>query len=146
MGTSYGGFMSSWLITRTDRFAAAIAISPVTDWLSQHYTSNIGAFDRGFLQDDPANPSGRYFQRSPIMSAGRVRTPTLLVAGSQDRCTPPNQAIEFYRALREHNVESALVIYPKEGHGVRQLPATIDLCTRIVSWLGRFMPKRSESA
>jgi dipeptidyl aminopeptidase/acylaminoacyl peptidase len=140
MGGSYGGFMSSWLVTQTHRFAAAVAISPVTDWVSQHYTSNIGFFDQIFLQDDPTNAAGRYITRSPITYASRVQTPTLLTAGAVDRCTPPTQAEEFYRALIEHGVVSELVLYPGEGHGVSSFPAVIDFNTRIVGWFERFMP------
>jgi dipeptidyl aminopeptidase/acylaminoacyl peptidase len=122
-GGSYGGFMSAWLPTLTERFAASVAFSPVTDWYSQHFNSNIGRWDSEFLKADPATPGGAYFDRSPVMFASKVRTPTLLTAGLQDRCTPPGQAVEFYRALQEHGVESEVVIYPQEGHGVRQMPA-----------------------
>ncbi|MFN2544733.1 MAG: prolyl oligopeptidase family serine peptidase [Actinomycetota bacterium] len=139
MGGSYGGFMTAWLVTRTDRFAAAVAISPVTDYYSQHWTSNIGFWDRTFLGEDPG-PGGAYFERSPVMFADRVRTPTLLTAGTEDRCTPPGQAVEFHQALREHGIETDLAIYPGEGHGVRKYPAYLDFCTRLVDWFERHMP------
>lgn len=142
MGTSYGGYMSSWIITRTDRFAAACSLSPVNDWLSMHYTTNIADFDRLFLQDDPSNATGRYAERSPIMYVERVQTPTLHTTGALDRCTPAGQAVEFHRALLEHGVESSLAIYPQEGHGVRRFPAIVDQCTRIVGWFERFMPAK----
>jgi dipeptidyl aminopeptidase/acylaminoacyl peptidase len=142
VGGSYGGYMSSWLVTQTNRFAAAVPISPVTDWVSQHYTSNIGFFDQIFLQDDPANAAGRFSTRSPITYADRVRTPTLQTAGARDRCTPPGQAEEFHRALLEHGVTSELAIYPEEGHGVGTFPAIIDYCTRVAGWFERFMPAR----
>jgi dipeptidyl aminopeptidase/acylaminoacyl peptidase len=144
-GGSYGGFMSCWLITRTDRFAAAVAYSPVTDWFSQHHASNIGAWDRVILRDDVSTPGGEYHRRSPVMFAGRARTPTLLTAGTVDECTPPGQALEFYRALREHGVEAELALYPGEGHGVRKLPAQIDFGTRLVGWFERYMPPRAEA-
>jgi len=141
-GGSYGGFMSAWLPTLTERFAASVAFSPVTDWYSQHFNSNIGRWDSEFLKADPATPGGAYFDRSPVMFASKVRTPTLLTAGLQDRCTPPGQAVEFYRALQEQGVESEVVIYPQEGHGVRQMPAVFDFCARTVGWFERFMPAR----
>lgn len=142
-GGSYGGFMSCWLPTQTDRFTAAVAISPVTDWYSQHFNSNIGHWDGDFLGGRPSSPGGPYLERSPVMLADRIKTPTLLTAGLQDRCTPPGQAIEFYRALREHGVETEVVLYPDEGHGVRKMPASIDLCTRTVEWFERHMPPRA---
>jgi len=142
MGGSYGGFMSAWLVTQDERFAAAVAYSPVTDWYSQHLTSNIGHWDRLILGEDLQKPGGEYFKRSPIAFARRARTPTLLTAGSVDRCTPPGQAREFYQALLENGVETELAIYPGEGHGVRKLPATIDWVARTVAWFERHMPAR----
>jgi dipeptidyl aminopeptidase/acylaminoacyl peptidase len=139
MGGSYGGFMTTWLVTQTDRFAAAVAVSPVTDWYSQHFTSNLSHWDRIILADDPTS-AGQYFQRSPLMHVGQARTPTLLTAGLQDRCTPPGQAVEFHQALLEHGVESQLALYPEEGHGVRRFPAVIDYTTRVVEWFERHMP------
>ncbi len=143
MGGSYGGFMTTWLVTQSDRFAAAVAVSPVTDWYSQHYTSNLSHWDRIILADDPASAGGQYFQRSPLMHVGQTRTPTLLTAGLQDRCTPPGQAVEFHQALIEHGVESELALYPDEGHGVRKFPAIVDYCTRVVEWFERHMPART---
>ncbi len=142
MGGSYGGFMSAWIITRTDRFAASIPSSPVTDWFSQHYNSNIGDWDSYFLDDVPSNPSGKYFERSPVFFTEGVTTPTMVIAGLDDRCTPPGQAIEFYEALRMAGAEAELVLYPGEGHGVGHFPAAIDYAARCLAWFERFMPAR----
>ena len=139
-GGSYGGFMSCWLPTIDQCFAAAVAVSPVSDWYSQHFDSNIGMWDRWFLGGEPTDDGGPYRDRSPVMRADRVRTPTLLTAGLNDRCTPPGQAMEFYRALCANGVDSEVVLYPEEGHGVRKFPAAIDLSTRMVAWFERFMP------
>ncbi len=139
-GGSYGGFMSCWLPTLDRRFAASVAVSPVTDWYSQHFNSNIGRWDADFLAAEPTDAAGPYRDRSPVMFADRVRTPTLITAGLKDRCTPPGQAVEFFRALRWSGVETELVLYPEEGHGVRAFPTVIDLCTRMVGWFERFMP------
>lgn len=139
-GGSYGGFMACWLPTLDARFAAAVAVSPVSDWYSQHFGSNLGGWDVEFLRSDPTTAGGPYRDRSPVMFAGRARTPTLLTAGNADKGTPPGQAVEFYRALREHDVEAEVALYPEEGHGVRAFPAVIDACTRTVAWFERFMP------
>ncbi len=143
IGGSYGGFMTAWLVTQTDRFAAAVSVSPVTDWYSQHFNSNIGPWDAAFLEGDPARPGGSYFERSPVFHAGNTsRTPVLLTAGLRDRCTPPGQAIEFYRALRTQGVEAEVALYPEEGHGVRQMPALFDFTARMAGWFERHMPAR----
>jgi dipeptidyl aminopeptidase/acylaminoacyl peptidase len=140
MGGSYGGFMSCWLITQDPRFKAAVPIAPVTHWRSQHYTSNIPEFDAISLDRQPMTLGAAYDERSPLMHARKVRTPTLSIAGALDRCTPPTEALQFHRALDEHGVESAFVLYPQEGHGARSYPAVIDLCTRIIDWFETFMP------
>ncbi len=106
-GSSYGGFMSCRLVTKDQRFAAAAPISPVTNWQSQHRTSQIPYFDEIFLGGSPYDPEGPYFTHSPILEADRVRTPTLLLSGLRDKNTPPGQALEFYTSLAERGVETA---------------------------------------
>ena len=139
-GGSYGGFMSAWLITQDQRFAAAVPMAPSTNWYSQHHTTNIPYFDVLFLADKPRARTGRYLGRSPLLFADQVRTPTLQTTGALDRCTPPGQAVEFHTALLECGIESALAIYPEEGHGVRRFPALIDQCARTLGWFERHMP------
>ena len=142
-GGSYGGYMSCWLPVVDQRFKAAVAMSPVTDFYSEHWNSNIGAWDAWFLGGEPQDGTTQYQERSPVFLADRVRTPTFLTAGTEDRCTPPGQAIEFYRALCANGVPAEVAIYPGEGHGVRKLPAFLDLVTRSTAWFERFMPARS---
>jgi dipeptidyl aminopeptidase/acylaminoacyl peptidase len=140
IGGSYGGFMSAWLVTQDGRWAAAVPTSPVTNWYSQHFTSNIPYFDALFLDSNPEVPGDKFHLRSPVAHASKARTPCLNVAGALDRCTPPTQAREFHQALLEHGIESALVIYPQEGHGTRAFPAVIDYCARVLDWFQRHMP------
>lgn len=135
MGTSYGGFMSSWLITQDSRFAAAVPVAPFTNPVSEHLVSNIPHCMRLFLADHYNQPAGKYYQRNPVMQAHKARTPTLNICGALDRCTPPQEAIQFHRALLENGVESVLVTYPEEGHGIRNWPASIDYAARVVDWL-----------
>jgi dipeptidyl aminopeptidase/acylaminoacyl peptidase len=141
MGVSYGGFMSAWLVTQDQRFKAAVAGSPVTEWYSFTFTTNIPRWGLWFLDSaDPEETGNQVHTRSPVMHASKARTPTLLTAGAKDRCTPAGQAREFYQALISHGVDSELVIYPGEGHGVSRFPAVTDYLTRIVTWLERYMP------
>jgi dipeptidyl aminopeptidase/acylaminoacyl peptidase len=134
-GISYGGFMSAWLITQDDRFAAAAPISCVSDWYSEYLTSQIGDFVRLFLDSDPAAPHGRMFDRSPAMFAHKVRTPTLQLTGAQDQNTPPTQALEFHRGLMMQGVTTVLATYPAAGHGIRTFPEVIDATARYVGWM-----------
>jgi dipeptidyl aminopeptidase/acylaminoacyl peptidase len=135
MGGSYGGFMSSWAVTQTDRFAAAIPYAVVTNWLSFHNTTNIGQFDKLFLQADPYDPNGEYTSRSPVYHAHKCTTPTLIIHGELDLCTPLPQATEFYNALVEAGCKTELVVSPREGHGWTEREHQIDAWRRIEAWL-----------
>lgn len=142
MGGSYGGFMAAWLPTVDDRFKAAVSISPVTDWYSEHFNSSLTDWVGDFLASAPEAPGSEHHARSPVFAGERLRTPTLLTAGLRDRATPPGQAIEMYRALVGRGVPAEVAIYPQEGHGVESFPAALDLLTRTVVWFERFMPAR----
>lgn len=139
-GGSYGGFISSWLITQDQRFAASVPVAPVTNWVSEHLTCHVPTFCELFLNDRLSNPTGKYFTRSPIHFADRVKTPTLNICGALDKITPPGQALEFHHALQIAGVESVLVTYPREGHGVRTMPAVFDYTARMMAWFSQHMP------
>lgn len=139
-GGSYGGFISSWLITQDQRFAASVPVAPVTNWVSEHLTCHVPGFCETFLNDDMSNPTGKYFSRSPIHFAHRVKTPALNICGALDKITPPGQAAEFHHALQQAGVESMLLTYPQEGHGIRNMPASFDYIARMLAWFTRHMP------
>jgi dipeptidyl aminopeptidase/acylaminoacyl peptidase len=138
-GTSYGGFMSAWMPTRSDRFAAVIPISPVGDWYSQHRTTQIPEFDALMLESSPWDESGAYFARSPAFHKQRSQVPTLVMAGGIDKSTPPSQALECHFAALRSGSPSALATYPNAGHSVRVYPEYIDTAARIVWWLETYV-------
>jgi dipeptidyl aminopeptidase/acylaminoacyl peptidase len=139
-GGSYGGYLSAWLITQDDRFAASVPVCPVTNWVSLRLSCNIPAFCDVILESDMEDNTGRYFSSSPVMFASRVKTPTLTICGLLDNCTPPGQALEFHTALRLNGVRSEVVMYPEEGHGIQGYPAKNDYLARVVDWFQTFMP------
>ncbi|MBW4050514.1 MAG: S9 family peptidase [Proteobacteria bacterium] len=143
-GVSYGGYMTAWLITQDRRFGAAVAVSPVTNQVTEHLISNIPHFVSLFLKDTYTNPGGKYFDRSPINFAHQAKTPTLSTCGVLDRCTPSEEAVQFHNALLENGVKSALVTYPQEGHGVRKWPATVDYAARTVGWFEEHIPATAQ--
>jgi dipeptidyl aminopeptidase/acylaminoacyl peptidase len=136
-GGSYGGFMACWAVTQTDRFAASLPMAVVTDWVSFHSTTNIGQFDRLYLQADPYDAQGDYTRRSPVYHAQKCSTPTLIFHGEDDLCTPLSQAVEFYNALVAAGCETELVVYPREGHGWTERGHQIDSWNRTRDWLAR---------
>jgi dipeptidyl aminopeptidase/acylaminoacyl peptidase len=140
-GRSYGGFMSAWLVTQTDRFRASVPRAPVTNWYSFHHTTNVAPLTP-LLLGDPRG-TGKVHERSPVMHANRVRTPVLVMAGALDRCAPPTQAVEFHQALVEHGADASLVIYPEEGHHVLRYEAKIDELARIVDFFEQHLGVQS---
>jgi dipeptidyl aminopeptidase/acylaminoacyl peptidase len=142
-GGSYGGFMTAWLITQTDLFAAAVSQYPVTDWSIQHGAASIPDWDEQWLDGKPYATDGQYRSRSPITYADKVVTPTLFIAGALDGCVPPAQALAMHRALVSYGVASDCVTYPQEGHGARDLSAVIDVAARIVDWYDEYLGGKS---
>lgn len=134
MGVSYGGYMAAWLPTLSPCFRASVPIAPITNWYSYHNTSNIGKYDELFFQQSPHEPDNLYHHRSPVMFAGKYPTPIMQVVGAKDRCVHPSQAVEYDRVLRSKGIESTLLTYPEEGHGIRRFPAYIDFSARVLDW------------
>lgn len=145
-GISYGGFMSAWLITQDERFAAAVPISSVSNWYSLHRTTQIPYFDECFLGASAYEAGGKFFHRSPAMFAANVKTPTLQLTGARDQNTPPTQALEFHRSLLEQGVRSVLVTYPTAGHGIRSYPEVIDHTARYVGWFLEYLTRRKQES
>jgi dipeptidyl aminopeptidase/acylaminoacyl peptidase len=98
-GWSYGGYMTSWAVTQTRRFKAAIAGATITNWTSFHGVSTIHLFDSAYYRSDPFNADGIYTFRSPIFHVRNTATPVLFLHGEQDPICPPGQAHEMWRAL-----------------------------------------------
>lgn len=141
-GASYGGYMTCQLVTLTNRFKVAAAFSPVTNWYSQHFTSNIPQWGVRFLEDDITVPGGSYWQRSPVFHAADATTPTLLGAGLHDRCTPPGQAEEFYRALVLAGVPTRLEIGPDDAHNWTPGEGGLRQHGGVLEWIERWCPPR----
>lgn len=137
-GNSYGGMMSAWLAVTSKRFVAAIATSPSVDMLSQHYCSDIPEFDRLFVRDDLHAPAGEYRRRSAIHHVAGAVTPTLVTAGLLDKTTPPEQAIILHQALREQGAPTALVLYPDQGHGIKDFPDSTHFVAHLLCWLEHY--------
>jgi dipeptidyl aminopeptidase/acylaminoacyl peptidase len=138
-GWSYGGLMTAWTVTQTPRFKAAVMGAGVSDFHSFHAQTNIADWDMRVLAADPLERPDWYRQRSAITFAGRVTTPTLVLHGEEDHSVPVNQGYAFYRALRERNVPAELVVYPSEGHGIRDREHLRDMFTRLLRWFETYL-------
>ncbi len=138
-GWSYGGFMAAWAITQTDRFRAATIGAGIASWRSFHGTSAIFTWDALYNRDRPYAAGGAYDRFSPLTHIARVRTPALILHGEADPVVPVGQAYELYRALREHGVETALAVYPREGHAPQEKAHQVDVLRRTSAWFERHL-------
>ena len=134
-GWSYGGFTTAWAVTQTDRFAAAVMGAGISDWRSFHGRSYLNTWDViHYGGSDPYDPESAHARFSPISYVGNVRTPTLILHGELDWDVPVEQSYQFFRALKERDIETELVVYPREPHGPREYEHLIDIGNRLVGW------------
>jgi dipeptidyl aminopeptidase/acylaminoacyl peptidase len=138
-GWSYGGFMAAWAVASSSRFKAALMGAGICDFHSFHAQTNIADWDMRFVGADPLENPDAYRARSAITTTRSVTTPTLILHGEEDPCVPVSQAYAFYRALRERHVPTELVVYPREGHGVRERAHFIDLNQRALRWFETYL-------
>ena len=132
-GWSYGGYMAAWAVTQTTRFKAAVSGAPVIDMASEFGTENGSAYDEWFY-GTPYEKLDGFIKSSPMTFVKNVKTPTLLLQGEDDTTDPIGQSQQFYRGLKRYGVESDLVLYPREPHGLREEKHLIDRLTRILAW------------
>ena len=117
-GGSGGGVLTSWIIGKTDRFKAAATQKPVIDWTSFALTAdNPQYFSRYWFGTYPWENPDAFWSRSPLSLVGNVKTPTLVVVGSEDYRTPVSEAEQYYTALQLRGVPTALVKVPGASHG-----------------------------
>ncbi|HTK29948.1 MAG TPA: S9 family peptidase [Vicinamibacterales bacterium] len=137
-GWSYGGYMAAWAVTQTTRFKAAVSGAPVIDMASEFGTENGSAYDEWFY-GTPYEKLDGFIRSSPITHVRNARTPTLLLQGESDVTDPIGQSQQFYRGLKRYGVETELVLYPREGHGLREEKHLVDRLTRILAWYERYL-------
>ena len=123
-GGSGGGVLTCWMIDHTDRFRAAASLYPVINWYSWVLTSDLPSFGAQYwFAGNPWDYTDDYMKRSVISLVKNVKTPTLLMTGEEDFRTPISEAEQYYAALKLLKVESALVRFPGEPHGLSRRPS-----------------------
>jgi dipeptidyl aminopeptidase/acylaminoacyl peptidase len=141
-GHSYGGYMTMWAITQTDRFKAAVAGAGLSNWVSYYGENDIDQWMIPYfgasVYDDPAV----YAKSSPINFVKKVKTPTLILVGDRDGEVPAPQSYEWYHALKTIGVPTQLVVYPNEGHLIAQPEHRRDMMQRTLEWFNRELPER----
>jgi dipeptidyl aminopeptidase/acylaminoacyl peptidase len=138
-GWSYGGFMTMWTVTQTDRFRAAVAGAGIANWQSYYGQNRIDQWMIPFfgasVYDDPAV----YEKSSPIRFIKNVKTPTLMVVGERDAECPASQSYEFWHALKTLGVPTKLIVYPGEGHMFIDPKHQIDRLEQTVAWFDKYL-------
>ena len=137
-GWSYGGEMSEWAITQTDRFKAAVAGAGVFDQEAEFETEE-GPADDEWQFGTPWEHPEVFARNSPATYIGNAHTPTLIFDGEEDTSNPVGQSKGLYRALKHLGVETEMVLYPGEGHSPRNGSYNIDMFERILNWYDRFL-------
>jgi dipeptidyl aminopeptidase/acylaminoacyl peptidase len=122
LGCSGGGVLTAWTVGHTDRFAAASANCPVTDWLSFVGTTDGASWYYNF-EKLPWEDPGEHLRRSPLTYVGNVKTPTMLMTGVNDLRTPMPQTEQFYSALKLLKVPTAMIRFNDEWHGTTSRPS-----------------------
>ncbi|MFQ6037054.1 MAG: prolyl oligopeptidase family serine peptidase [Candidatus Aminicenantales bacterium] len=128
-GWSYGGYMSYWIVTQTDRFKAVSPGAGLSNLYSMYSTTDIPRYMAWFF-GTPWDFEETYEKFSPIRHVKNVKSPVLIMHGANDARVPPTQAVEFYQALRDLGKDVTFVRYPREGHGIREPRHQIDRLRR----------------
>jgi dipeptidyl aminopeptidase/acylaminoacyl peptidase len=137
-GWSAGGFMTSWTVTQTHRYKAAIEGAGITDWLSFIPTSDTWQTDYDArLQEKDPSPMLKF---SAVMFADKVSTPLLILHGSADVRVPTFQGSEFYGLLKERGKTVRMVTYPGSPHFPRLAEQRRDVLDEVGSWLDKYNP------
>lgn len=143
-GWSYGGFMTMFAVTQTNRFKAAVSGAGLSNWQSYYGENSIDQWMIPYfgssVYDDPAV----YAKSSAINFIKKAHTPTLVVVGDRDGECPAPQSYEFWHALRDEHVPTQLVVYPNEGHGFVNPEHRRDVMDRALEWFARYMPTNSQ--
>jgi dipeptidyl aminopeptidase/acylaminoacyl peptidase len=139
-GGSYGGQLTNWIITQTDRFKAAIPSAGISNLVSFNYMAyyhDYLAVEYGSLPHEKGVME-MLWERSPIRYVSKVRTPTLFLHGENDNDVPIAEAEQFFIALMDVGVETQMVRYPREGHGLRETKHIADSIERSISWYKKY--------
>ena len=139
-GWSYGGYMTFWILTQTDRFKAVSPGAAISNIYSMYSQNDIQRYLRWFYSDkSPWEAQELYWDRSPMKYIRNVKTPTMIMHGQVDTRVPIAQAQEFYMALKEMKVPVEFVVYPRENHGFTEPRHQMDRVRRYVKFFAKYL-------
>ena len=141
MGWSAGGHMTNKIITHTDRFKAASSGAGAVNWIGMYAQSDVRLNRSAWFGGNPWQkdaPIDVFWDNSPLKDIHKVKTPTLVLVGGNDKRVPPPQSVELFRALRSLGVETKLLIAPGEPHGWRKLSHRLTKINSELEWFAKY--------
>ena len=139
MGWSYGGYMTNWVITQTDRFKCAAAGAGLSDLISMWGTNDIPSTLDDYFEGAWYEQPDRYFKMSPLTHVANVKTPELILHGEADHRVPTSQGYEMYHALKNRGVPAEMVVYPRTPHGPQEPKFVLDIMRRHIDWVAKYI-------
>ena len=139
MGWSYGGFMSSWIVSHCDRFKAASIGAPVVDLSFQNMTDDIPGFLPSYMKADPWADWAVYDSHSPLRFVQNVKTPVMLQHGEADARVPIGNSLMFYHALQRKGVPVRLLALPRQPHGPNEPKMVLKAAQSNLEWFEKYL-------
>lgn len=133
-GTSYGGYMTTWLVGHTRQFKAAVAQNPVTDLDVMWGCGDLQSWTEWEFGGRPWEVPDLMRKHSPSTYVDRVETPTLLLHAREDRRCPIAMSTLYHQSLVKRGIKTQMVVYPNEGHGIKQPKHRVDVFRRVLRW------------
>lgn len=146
MGWSYGGFMTSWIVTQTRRFKAASAGAPVTNLMSFNGTADIPSFIPDYFGGQSWDAMARYQKHSPMFNVKGVTTPTMIQHGDADIRVPISQGYEFYNALKTQGVPTRMLVLPRQPHGPNEPKMQLAAMQANLEWFEKYIGAKSQAS
>jgi dipeptidyl aminopeptidase/acylaminoacyl peptidase len=144
-GWSYGGYMTSFTVTRTNRFKAASLGAPVTNLMSFNGTADIPGFLPDYFGGEYWDRMDIYQKHSAMFNIKNVKTPSQVIHGESDIRVPPSQGFEYYAAMKRLGVPAEMVTYPRTPHGPQEPKFIQDIGERILAWFDKHLGRTSRA-
>jgi dipeptidyl aminopeptidase/acylaminoacyl peptidase len=139
MGWSYGGYMTNWVITQTNRFKCAATGAGLSDLISMWGTNDIPSTLDDYFDGTWYEQPERYIKMSPLAHVGNATTPTLFLHGEIDPRVPTTQGYEMYHGLKRKGVPTEMVVYPRTQHGPQEPKFILDIMHRNIDWVAKYI-------
>jgi dipeptidyl aminopeptidase/acylaminoacyl peptidase len=138
-GWSYGGYMTAWTLTQTNRFKAVMVGAGLTDMFSMYSTDDLQRILDGYFGGEPWDQLDQYRRASAMTYIKQAKTPTLIQHGGADLRVPNGQSWELYMGLKKNHVPVELAFFPREPHGLQEPRHQLDKMRREYAWFSKYV-------